>query len=1034
MSALDELKSQLQALSVQLFLAGDQLRVNAPKNALTPDLLEQIKAHKTALMLDLNGATATIKPAPNQVPIPLSVGQQRLWSLLGLQTASTVYNVPMVHRLSGDLQVDRLQQSLRRLQQRQWSLKTRFCQATEHDPPTAEVVDDAEVVWQCIDLRDLTEPRKTAKLKRLLANEIKQPFDVSQAPLWRATLVQTQDHEWLLAFTFHHIIFDLFSKGVFLKELAAFYNDEVMPPLDIQFKDFACWQQGPFAQAALARQMAFWENTLAEGVPELLLPVDRPRQPAMANRGDSMPFQFGADLTQALGVLCRSHNVSMYMWLLAAFNVLLQRHTGQVDQVLCSPVACRNKTSIEGLIGYFNNIVAMRTDLSGNPDFLTVLSRVRGAVLAANQAQEAPFMAVSNLPGVAKTPLTRGMFNFRMENSSELHLTGVQAQPVENRRAESDFDLALYSGIQDGCLQGVLDYNSLIFDRQTIADLLAQFEHLLSTIVKDPEVKLADLPSHRTTHERAATVLQEHPKVEQALVVVRSDAGAKSHRVAYLVLNEHDPASQAELQAHALAHLPAADQNIIFYPIDYMPYHDDGSVDLGALPAPAISRSLINQDFVAPRTALESAIADIWQRILWLDDPVGVNDDFFELGGHSLLSVQMMLALEQHLKRPITGISQLSTIANLAAALEGDRATPHVPKHIDANLYHKLVPFVSAWRGVRKSPESLVVGMNTQGHKQPIFWVVQAFMNLEKIAQGLGPEQPIYGMRSGHAIMADNADNNRQLAAYYVAEVQQIQPQGPYIVGGICQASEIAFLMAVRLRELGQEVNLLGLQERFIPHAYDGPVTFLFGQKSTRNPYFHFSRPELGWHKHYRGLVKVRTMTGKHGRFFSDGNIASLTGQMRAALAAIEAPEGAIQRPDHDLQILPDEAYQASISLLDVSPDQNQWRITVQVQNDSPETWLDSSHSGVYLGFRWLDPDKVGQACFTPYLAQTGGTSALPNDLSPGQSVTVSLAVPKPPTAQVNELVVDLVDEGIRWFTEAGSAPLHLKRGLQLPD
>jgi len=254
-SELEALKSRLQALSVQLFLEGDQLRVNAPKNALNATLLQAIKQHKSALMLELNGASATINPVPNQLPIPLSVGQQRLWSLLELQDESTIYNVPMVHRISGDIKVDRLQQSLQQLQRRQQVLQTQFTKQGDQEPPVAELNEAAAIKLTRVDLTQFSAARRAKKIERLLAAEIKQPFHLNRAPLWRATLIQTEADQWLLTFTFHHIIFDVFSKGVYLQELAALYNGEVLPPLTIQYADVAGWQRGPVAQRPMPLHM-----------------------------------------------------------------------------------------------------------------------------------------------------------------------------------------------------------------------------------------------------------------------------------------------------------------------------------------------------------------------------------------------------------------------------------------------------------------------------------------------------------------------------------------------------------------------------------------------------------------------------------------------------------------------------------------------------------------------------------------------------------------------------------------------------------
>ncbi len=366
---------------------------------------------------------------------------------------------------------------------------------------------------------------------------------------------------------------------------------------------------------------------------------------------------------------------------------------------------------------------------------------------------------------------------------------------------------------------------------------------------------------------------------------------------AYLVLNEHDVPSLDTIRAHAAKVMPAFRVPAAFIPVDEMPLLPDGSVDRAALPPPATDRSRLGTDYVAPRTPLEQSLADIWKKVLWLDHDVGINDRFRDLGGHSLLSVQLVVEIEKTLARPVPAraLATLDTVAGLAAALEQGDAAPGDAQALAGSsvlpqdIYHGLRSHTASWEGKRASADSVMVGLNTEGARQALFWCLQRYQELTQLAKYLGPEQPVYGMRSGNRVMVKTQDNIDLLARHYVGEILAVQPQGPYLIGGNCQAALIAFQVASQLRQLGHEITLLVMQEKFAPFPYDGPVALLFGDHSDYNPLRYFRQPERGWHKYYTGPVAFSEIQGGHGQFFREPNVQVLTSTIKKYVDAAQA-------------------------------------------------------------------------------------------------------------------------------------------------
>ncbi len=1046
MTSLREFLAELARLDVKLWADGDTLRCSGPGDVVTPDLQAQLRARKAEILAFLaEGRSRPEATDVTRVPrggrLPLSEGQERLWRLAERQPASGAYITTTVFRLEGDLDVAALERSLDGLQRRHEILRTSF--PSDGGGPVQRIAPPAP--WR-LPVRDVSPELRGSReqreqtLRRLLQAEIRQPFDITAAPPWRGVLLRAGEREHVLSFTTHHIIFDGWSKAVFLRELGQAYRafsagrPPDLPELPIQYADYARWQRRRLAEA-LPGQLAYWERRLGGTVPELRLPRDHARSPATTARGGSRSFEVPAAVADALRRLSRREQATLYMTLLAAFAAWLHRYTEQLDQVVCSPVAARDRAELEGLIGYFNNIVVMRLDLSGDPAFGELIRRVRRVALEAHAHHAVPLQRVAELPNLVRTPLTRGMFAYQDASTRILDLPGVVATPLDLRKETADFDLALYmESSASGTLSGVIEYHAELFEEDTVSRMLEDFQAVLASGGESPQRRVSQLPRSGDGFAAIERLLAGHPQIAEA-VVVPDHPGLGP--VAYVVLNEDDvpqlDAIRQFVRARAPDHLvPAA-----FVPLEAIPLTPDGAIDRPALPAPRLAGRPPGT-YVAPRTDLERQLAEIWRRVLWLDQEVGVHDHFLDLGGHSLLSVQLMLELQTRLGRrlPLEALPELSTVAELARLLEhAEGPEPSAPAPasppgagtappLAAPILYGLRTYTASWAGQRVTPQSLAIGLNTTGAAPRLFWCLQNYRELKQLARYLGPDRPVYGMRSGNKVMVKTDANNRALAARYVRDILEVQPEGAFVIGGNCQAASIAFHIATGLLEAGHEVPLLFLMERFVPQPYPGPVALLFGAESDRNPYWRFREPERGWRKYYPGGHTVDIIAGTHGQFFQEPNIQVLARTLgrRMDEARGSARDGSPAGSARTFQVLPPTAYRASL----VAPAScaaepgAQLRIPVTVTNASPDVWRSSEASGIFVANRWLNGwGKV----VTPL----DGRAPLSGECPPGASAEIELSVIAPRESGRYILELDLVDEGVAWFKDRGSEATRVR-------
>jgi hypothetical protein len=442
-----------------------------------------------------------IERASRDGALPLSFAQQRLWFIDRLEPDSAAYNMPLAMRLSGELDVAALEESLSEIMRRHESLRTCF---PVRDGQPQQFIREAEpLLMPLSDLRELGAVEREARALELAQAEARQPFVLAQGPLLRAQLLRLADHEHIALVTMHHIVSDGWSMGVLVKEVATLYEayshgeQSPLAELAIQYADFSVWQRGWLSGELLERQLGYWREQLL-GAAVLELPTDRVRPAVQSFRGATQSLRVGPEVTAGLKELSRREGVTLFMTLLAAFQTLLYRLSGQEDIVVGTGIANRNRGEVEGLIGFFVNTLALRTDLSGNPSFRELLGRVREVTLGAYAHQDVPFeKLVEELEperNLGHTPLFQVMFSLQNTPTEKLKLSGLKLQTLNTTAGTSHLGLILTMIEFPKELAATIEYSTELFDDATITRFSNHLRALLEGVVAHPERHLIDLP------------------------------------------------------------------------------------------------------------------------------------------------------------------------------------------------------------------------------------------------------------------------------------------------------------------------------------------------------------------------------------------------------------------------------------------------------------------------------------------------------------------------------------------------------------
>ncbi|MFN8439524.1 MAG: amino acid adenylation domain-containing protein [Caldilineaceae bacterium] len=461
--------------------------------------------------------TAESIPMPDRPPmvpiartgdLPLSFAQQRLWFIDQLEGAGSGYVISGVLRLCGSLDQAALHKSLNNVVQRQESLRTTF--ATVDGQPVQRIADRLTIALPVVDLSHLPSAEQLPYCQELVFADVQQPFALDTGPLLRCTLYQLATDDFVLAVTMHHIISDGWSIGVLCNEMIEHYRQQKtgvaarLPELQIQVADVAQWQRQWLQGEELQQQLNYWKEQLADAPALLELPTDRLRSNTPSFRSDSVPFTLSPALTQQLNQLSAETGSTLFMTLLAAFAVLLARHSAQDDLVIGSPIANRTSHEVEPLIGFFVNTLALRVKLHENPRFVDLLRQVRQTTLDAYAHQEIPFEQVVDalhLPrNLSYTPLFQVMFAWQSASQPALfqnvegNIAGLEVQALDWKKPSVEFDIVLTLAESTEGVQGSWEFSTDLFDRRTIESMAAHFATLLHEIVARSSAPVATLP------------------------------------------------------------------------------------------------------------------------------------------------------------------------------------------------------------------------------------------------------------------------------------------------------------------------------------------------------------------------------------------------------------------------------------------------------------------------------------------------------------------------------------------------------------
>ncbi len=439
--------------------------------------------------------------------MPLSFAQQRLWFLSQLEPDAAYYNLPFALRLVGCLDVSALENSFKAVVRRHETLRTMF-RAVDGVPMQVIAVD--EVIALPVDnLCEHSEAERSEAIRLVTREEMRRPFRLDQEPPIRLRLLRLEPQEHVILIVLHHIAADAWSMALLAHEVAVFYEDFVcgdnshkaiphqLPTLPIQYADFAHWQRQWLQGDVLEAQLSYWKQQLGSTPPVLKLPTDRPRPSVQTYQGARYTFRISQSATEQLQTLSRQNGVTLFMTLLAAFNVLVSRITGQEDIIVGTDVANRNREETEGLIGFFVNLLPLRNDLSKNPIFTDLLARVRDGALEAYAHQDLPFeKMVESLRlkrDLSSNPLVQTLFVLQNVPEPFMELPGLEMHGIDFETEVSRFDLGLFMEETDDELSGTWKYSVDLFNESTISRLSNGFITLLESIAAHPETPIRDL-------------------------------------------------------------------------------------------------------------------------------------------------------------------------------------------------------------------------------------------------------------------------------------------------------------------------------------------------------------------------------------------------------------------------------------------------------------------------------------------------------------------------------------------------------------
>lgn len=869
---LADLLTDLRQAGVQVWLEGDRLRYKAPKGALTPVLMEELRDRKSAIITFLKTVAADTDPAPTltpvdrQQPLPLSFAQERFWSLAQLNPQSPGFNMPMAYRLKGAVNRQALKRSLELIIERHEILRTTL--AVTDGQPVQKIQAAIPLPLVEVDLTNTAVEVRETKARDLANQAAKQPFDITGGPLLRIHLFCLDSDNHVLLWNFHSIVCDGTSLDVFFLEFVNTYRalsqdqDCPLPALKIQYADFAYWQRQTFDEDRLQPLKQYWQTKI-QNLPILNLPTDYPRQIPQPPVGDRCVRLFPRDFNDRLLQFSQREGITLFMVLMAAYNVLLYRYSQQVDLVVHVAFAHRQQPGMETMLGYLRNTLMFRTLLpENNPSFRDVLAVTRDVAISAYAHQDLPFekLVEDIRPNHdrAGIPLFQTAFALNppwtdengMASSRQLPGATISSLLGYVYMGTTSYDLALTMQETDIGLRTIFEYNTTLFDEVTILRLLDQFQALLEGIVAEPDAPIDYLPlmSPATQQQMVAdwpeaVVLDSHHQLLPTGIPGQVYLTEQGRSQGILSVTSESPIT---LQL-------SPDQNAIaLYPTGQTGRrHASGTlildVDRGAEQPQRSSP-------VAPRDGLEQQLVELWEATLGIH-PIGIRDNFFELGGYSLLAIRLFADIQSRFDQdlPPNLLFQAPTVEALAQVLRQEDWIP---------TWTSMVP------------------IQTQGTRPPLFFHGGAAdaLTWANVARQLGADQPFYALErpdlNGSPLEDDSVET---LAALAVADIRTVQPHGPYYLAGHCFGGMVMLAVAQQLRAAGETVALLALVDAYAPTAIapQPPVPnwlYRIYQRLDRGRFWlqktaYYYGPSQGWQPFLRQWGGVWQRAGQKAAF-----------------------------------------------------------------------------------------------------------------------------------------------------------------------
>ncbi|WP_413200345.1 amino acid adenylation domain-containing protein [Nostoc piscinale] len=731
----------------------DCFRVDLPVSAVLEastifELSQQIEsAHQQADSLLSVPELPAISDKNN---LPLSVYQERLWLLEQKSGLRPIYNLPIMLRLTGNLDIGSLEQAINTIIQRHESLRTTF--PIVEGLPVQHIAAELKISILVQQIENYEE----REIQSLVDAEARQTFDLTQEPPIRARLLRLTEKDYILMITIHHIAADGWSLGIFNQELSVLYKaytqkspSPLAPPL-WQYSDFSLWHRQWFQQPEVYTPLVeYWSRKLAAAPPLLQLPSDRPRPQLQSFSGHIQSFHLDSELTQQLTHLSQKSGSTLFMTLLTGFAILLHSYSGQKDIVIGSATANRNHTKIESIIGCFSNIMPLCISIVGNPSFLNLIKQVRQITLEAYPYQDFPVeQLLSNLQSsrdLSYSPWYQVIFNLLNVPMNNLELTGLDIESIPVEKGTAICDLSVLMWETPLGLEGIFEYNTELFDAATIEQLIQNFQILLQELVANPDQNILSLP----------ILTQDQKYWQQQKDKLHAFKIQPSQQLSQVT--QSAPQDELEQQLIKIWKKVLGVSSIGI---------DDNFFHLGG------------HSLLALRLFAEI------EKTLDKKLPLA-----------TLFQVPTIRELAEVMRQTQTVESSFSFSSPM----------------LNQEDYRKLIVITAGRQGEKPRPESLITSLNHQGNKQPFFFCASSLNEVLPLSQHLGKEQPIHFIESGLSAFGyqNKQENIKAIASHHIHDILALQPNDDYIIGGYSYGCLVAYEIAKQLEALGKKVSIL---------------------------------------------------------------------------------------------------------------------------------------------------------------------------------------------------------------------------------